>query len=261
MRKFLILLYSSAAFIVFTILIWYFSVPTDIIKEKIEKTISMSIGANANVKITGLEKGLFFSLHLDDLAIFKGVAHIINASDISVQMNPLYLYKRDIGIQLNGKIGSGHINGVFKGTGKGVIKADGIDLSSLQYLKDLGINSSGILSSETILSNNSSETKFTVTGLSMKGGALDILPLVNSFKKAQGLIIADKNQITVTSMSLDGDKGYARAKGKIVNGSVDLVFELMPEFGRLEEFEKMLIKQYETSPGYYVFPYKGKLAI
>ncbi|MBI4826902.1 MAG: type II secretion system protein GspN [Nitrospirae bacterium] len=261
MRRSLIFLYSSAAIIIFTILIWYFSVPDNLIKENIEQRISRSIGANTGVKITGLEKGLFFSIHLDDLAIYKGAAHIINASDISVQMNPLYLYKGDIGLDLNGKIGGGHINGIFKEADKGVIKADGIDLSSLQYLKGLGINCSGILSSETILANNSSETKFTVTGLSMKGGALDILPLINSFTKAQGLIIADKKQITVTSLSLEGDKGYARAKGKIVNGNADMVFELMPEFNRLEEFEKMLIKQYETSPGYYVFPYRGKLSI
>lgn len=261
MRKFLILLYSLAALIVFTILIWYFSVPSDLIKENIEKTISRSIGANTGVKITGLNKGPFFTLHLDDLAIFKGNDHVINASDISVQINPLYLYKGAVGLDLNGKIGNGSIDGVFKEVGKGVIKAKDIDLSSIQYLKDMGINCSGYLSTETKLDKDSSETRFTVTGLGMKGGALDILPLVNSFNKAQGLIIADKDQITVTSLSLDGDKGYARAKGRIVNGSVNMVFELMPESGRLEEFEKMLIKQYESSPGYYVFPYRGRLSL
>jgi len=122
MRRSLILLYSSAAFIVFTILIWYISVPTDLIKEKIEQTISRSIGANTGVKITGLKKGLFFSMHIDDLAIDQRGAHIINASDIAVQMNLLYLYKGNIGLDLNGNIGGGHINGNFKEAGKGVIK-------------------------------------------------------------------------------------------------------------------------------------------
>lgn len=261
MRKILIFLYSAAAFIIFTILLWYFSVPSDIVKKKIEKTISLSIGANTSVKITGLDKGPFFSLHLDDLAVYNGGTHIISASDISVQINPLYLYRGDIGIDLNGKIGTGNINGNFTKPGRGVIKTKDIDLATLQSLKDLGINGSGMLSTETIINETVSETRFTVIGLSMKGGTLDVLPLVSSFTEAQGLIIAEENKTTVKSLSLDGDKGYARAKGKIVKGRVDMVFELMPESGRLEEFEKMLINQYESSPGYYVFPYSGRLSI
>ena len=75
------------------------------------------------------------------------------------------------------------------------------------------------------------------------------------------MLISEGDKLTISSLSFDGDKGYARAKGDIEKGMVDMKFEFMPEFGKLEEFEKMLIKKYESSPGYYVFPYKGRLPI
>jgi hypothetical protein len=83
--------------------------------------------------------------------------------------------------------------------------------------------------------------------------------LIDSFRKVQGLITLSGNSVTINSLSLDGDRAYARAKGNIINGSADMTFELMPEFRKLEDFEKLLIKKYESSPGHYVIPFKGRL--
>ena len=73
-----------------------------------------------------------------------------------------------------------------------------------------------------------------------------------------GQVVAIKNNIiTFDSVSLEGDKGYARLKGRITNGYMNMALEIMPEAGKLTSLEKMLIGKYIVSPGYYVVPLKG----
>ena len=65
--------------------------------------------------------------------------------------------------------------------------------------------------------------------------------------------------IKITSISLEGDKGYARLKGDITNRRMDLSLELMPDENKLSTGESMLIGRHIVSPGYYVIPIKKSL--
>lgn len=261
MKKISYLLYAAGAFIIFVILIWYFSVPPHLIEDELERTISKSLGTDIRAEISGFKKGPFFTMYFDDLDIYRIEDHVLNISNLSVRVNPLYLFKKHLAFTLNGNIGEGHIEGRFELPEGGTIKAGNVDLGSINYLKNLGVNSTGSITASAILSNNSFETRFRIDDLNIESHALDFIPLISSFRNVRGLITVKGNDVTISSLAFEGDKGYARARGNIVNGSIDMVFEFMPETGMLEDFEKMLIKQYESSPGYYVIPYKGKLSI
>ena len=67
------------------------------------------------------------------------------------------------------------------------------------------------------------------------------------------------NTIKIPSISLEGDKGYARIKGDITDGFMNLILELMPSTDELQPIESMLISKYQISPGYYVIPIEGPL--
>ncbi len=261
MNKILALLSTAAALIIFVLLLWYVSVPQELIEKQIKRSIARSLGNDITVEITGLSKGPLFTLHFDRIEIYKDTLHALTITDLSTQINPLYIYKKNIELSLNGKIGTGDIRGTFLLPDGGSFSAQKIELASIHYLKGLGIESSGYLSADAILNKSSSEIRFTVGDLNISKSPLSVIPLISSFKSSQGMLTVAGDKLSVRSLSLDGDKGYARAKGYINKGMVDMKFEFMPEFGKLEEFEKILIKQYESSPGYYVFPYRGSLPI
>ena len=68
------------------------------------------------------------------------------------------------------------------------------------------------------------------------------------------------NDLQVDSISLEGEKGFARLKGKINNGLADMTLELMPLKDSLNTLESMLIGKYIVSPGFYEIPINGPLA-
>jgi type II secretion system protein N len=261
MKKISYLLYAAGAFIIYVMLMWYFSVPPHLIEDELERTISESLGTDIRVEISGFNKGPFFTMHFNDLDIYRIEDHALNVSNISVRVNPMYFYNKHLTFTLDGSIGNGYIEGKFELPDGGTIKAGNVDLGSIDYLQGLGVSSAGSITASSILSNDSFETKFKVENFSIESSFLNFIPLISSFRTVQGLITVKGNDVTISSLTFEGDKGYARAKGNIMNGSMDMVFELMPETGMLEDFEKMLIKQYESSPGYYVIPYKGRLSL
>ncbi len=55
-----------------------------------------------------------------------------------------------------------------------------------------------------------------------------VIPLLNTFRKLRGSLSVKGNTVMIDSVSLEGEKGYARLKGDIKNGVTDLSLELMP---------------------------------
>jgi hypothetical protein len=187
MKKILIPLYIAAALVIFTILVWYISVPTSLIKDKLIETISASAGPNIHTEITGLSKGLFFNLHFESLDIYDGDKHAIRITGLSLQMSPAYLYKRNLAVTISGKLGSGDIHGDLHLPDGGTINADNVGLDSIPYMKSLGIRGTGSLSAEAILKKNSLEGKFRIEGLHLEESPFSMIPLINSFNEAQGI--------------------------------------------------------------------------
>jgi hypothetical protein len=84
-------------------------------------------------------------------------------------------------------------------------------------------------------------------------------PLLSSFHTVQGVLNIVNDKIRIESLGIEGEKGYARVKGDITAGFMNLTLELMPSAGKLSPAELMLIDSYRQSPGYYVIPLKNHL--
>ncbi len=253
------LLYLAISTPVFIVLIWFFAVPDSLIKTIIEDSISNRGRPKTDISIKGLKKGLFFTVHVDNLELNIDNTPALIITDISSKFNPLHLLKKQFAFSFKGKIGTGNIEGYFRLPEDGNLKIDNVELSAVPYLASVGIEGRGLISAELNLKNNTVNVIFKIPDADIKGSVGGIPLPISSFHKIQGFLSLEGNTITIKSISLEGDKGYARLKGNITNGFMKLVLELMPDADELKPVESMLIGQYQISPGHYVIPINGPL--
>lgn len=253
------LLYIAVGFPLFIILVWFFAVPDSLIKSNIEDSISNNGKLDASASIKGLKKGLFFTVHIDSLELNINKTPAVTITDISAKINPLYLLKKYFAVSVKAKIGAGDIEGSFKLPETGTLKIDNVEINDIPYLASAGISGRGIISALLNLKNNVAEVTFKIPDADIQALLMGIPLPVSSFNKIHGAFQAENNTIRVTSISLEGDRGYARLKGDITNGFMNLVLELMPVANGLTPEESMLISKYQISPGYYVIPIEGPL--
>ncbi len=259
MTRFRNFLYLVISIPVFIILIWSLALPDSLIKTTIEDSISSRGKPNINASIKGLRKGVFFTVYADSLELKIGKTPALRITDISSRINPLHLLKKQFAFSIKGKIGTGDIEGFFKLPNSGSLKIDNAELNAIPYLASVGLEGSGLISANLNLKNNTIDVIFRIPDADIQGSAMGMPLPISSFHKIQGALILKENTIKVTSISLDGDRGYARLKGDVTNGFMNLILELMPSAGELNSVESMLISKYQISPGYYVIPIEGPL--
>ncbi len=252
------ILYAVTGIPVFIILIWFFAIPDNLLKDKIEDSISRSGKIKITASITGLRKGLFFNVYADRLDLKIDKTPALRITDISVRINPLFLLKKQFAVSIKGKIGTGNINGSFKLPGQGNMKIDKVEIDALPYMTSIDIKSNGFISANLDLKDDTMHVIFEIPDLNIQDSII-MIPFINSFHRVQGALSLKGNTIKVESIGLEGEKGYARIKGEITNGSMNLILELMPSADELEPVESMLIGKYQISPGYYVIPIKGSV--
>lgn len=241
------------------ILSWFFAVPDDLLKKRIEDSISTAENSAINASIEGFEKGIFFSFNADSLKLKRGDIPLFNITAISGRINPLYLLKRQLSFSITGKLGEGDIEGSFRLPEDGNLKITNADLKAIDYLSQIGIESSGYISSDIVLNGGTVQITFEIPDLNIKNSGRITLPFLNSFNRIQGALSLNEDTIKVRSISLEGTKGYARLKGAIDRGVMNLALELMPSSKEVTPVELMLIEKYKVSPGYYLIPLKGPL--
>lgn len=258
--KLLNLLYAVTGLAVFLILAWLFAVPNELLQEKVENAVSRS-GADMTLSIEGLRKGIFFSLYADavDLSIEGKPALRIN--NLSINLTPRHLNTGNLAFSVKGEIGTGTIEGTVKLPMKGSFRIDKAELRSVPYPRRFGIEVGGHLSSDIELENEKIDAVFIIPDLDIQSPETEVIPLLNTFRMMQGSVHMDGNDLRVDSISLEGEKGFARLKGKIENGFADMTLELMPFEKNLTAIESMLIGKYIVSPGYYAVPLNGPLAL
>jgi len=247
-----------AAIPVFIILIWFFAVPDTLIKEKIEESISGKGQGNISGTITGFQKGIFFSARADTLEVTLDDMPALTITELEGSFNPRQLLSGRLVFSIKGRIGTGTVTGTLRYPADGEINIETAELSSIPYLTRAGIESGGYVSSGITIKDNNARIEFRIPDLAIRGGT-SVIPFIESFHKTQGVVTVTGNDVMVESVSLEGDKGFARLKGEIRNGAKDLSLELMPEMNKLISLESMLISRYQVSPGYYVIPVKGQL--
>jgi len=252
------ILYLLLAVPIIIILFWTVAVPTELIEEKIEEAISNAGNADISADVTGLHKGMLLSLHADSIDIEVSKKKAISFEDLSISFSPAYIFDGELALLITGHIGTGEINGLLKFPIWGKVTIDNAKLNAIPYLTQFGIDINGSVFSEIHIEADSIKVTFDVPDLSI-GDDSTIIPLLNTFRKLRGSLSVKGNTVMIDSVSLEGEKGYARLKGDIKNGVTDLSLELMPDMDKLKAMESMLIGKYIISPGYYVVPIKNRL--
>ena len=259
--KLLNFLYGIIGLTVFLILVWLFAVPNELMQEKIENAVSRSGNGSLTLSINGIRKGIFFSLYADTINLSIDNKPALSINDLSINFTPRHLNAGKLAFLVKGKIGTGTIEGILMLPMKGNFNIDKVGLDSVPYLRRFGVEVSGHLTSGIKLNNEKVEAVFNVPDLYIDNPAVDVIPLINTFRRMQGSVHMDGNDLKINSISLEGEKGFARLKGQIRNGYANMTLELMPVERSLNTLESMIIGKYIVSPGYYEVPINAPLPI
>jgi hypothetical protein len=243
---------------VLCILLWVVAIPDDLIRDHIEHAVARSGNSHMSLSVKGFEKGIFFALYAQSLHLTIDGKSALTVTDFTGSFSPGYLTEGSLGIKINGKIGTGNISGILKLPLDGKVTIDSAELSAVPYLLDLPVDINGTVSAESNIRDNAIDIIFDVPDLHIDDSA-SVIPLLNTFKRLQGALVVKGNLISLDSVSLEGDKGFARLKGDIRGNVMNLALELMPIAKKLSTMESMLIGKYVVSPGYYVVPLKGPM--
>jgi type II secretion system protein N len=258
MNKLLNILYVLAGLIVFLLLVWFFAIPVSLIQSNIEDVVAQSGNNNMKLSIEGLRKGLLLNLYADKLTLEIDSKPALIITEFAGNFAPAYLLDGKLALRIKGNIADGDLNGVFQFPVNGEIKIERAALDKIPYLSRFGIDIKGSVSSDITLDIEAVNIVFKVPDLSIDEST-SVIPLLNTFHALQGSVSIIQNKVQVESISLEGDKGYARLKGSILNNRMDLAIELMPDRDKLNALESMMIGKYIVSPGYYVVPIKGMM--
>jgi len=244
---------------VFFSLVWLFAIPTSLIQERIEDAIASSGDGSLSFSVSGLRKGIFLDLSADSLTLVLDQQPALEIVNFRMNIAPRHLSEFRLAFTINGEMGDGKVHGTIKLPLDGTIHIERAELNEIPYLKRTGIDIYGNMTSEISVKTDSVNAVFQIPDLTIRDSVMTVIPLLSSFRKMQGSLSLAGNNLKVDSVSLDGEKGYARLKGTITKGNMDLTLELMPDASKLNTMESMLIGKYIISPGYYLVPVRGQL--
>ena len=260
MNKLLNTLYVLAGILIFLVLVWLFAVPVNLLQSNIEDVVARSGNSNMTLSIEGLRKGVFLNLYADKLELNIDDRTALIVTDFAGTFAPGYLLEGKLAVRIKGDIADGDLSGVFQLPVNGSIKIENAALDKIPYLTRFGLDIKGSANSDITMDIDKVKVMFKVPDLSIDESS-SIIPLLNTFHTLQGSVSIVQNNVQVESVSLEGDKGYARLKGNILNNRMDLVIELMPDRDKLNALESMMIGKYIVSPGFYVVPIKGMMPL
>ena len=134
----------------------------------------------------------------------------------------------------------------------------------MPFLASKGIAGSGVITGECKFDDHGGDFRFSIQGLRLKDESLggSMIPL-DLFVEGRGIISIDEERIRIRSFSLEGKGIYARLKGMIAGGRMDLTIETMPDALLIREraHSFSLIENFKVSPGYYVIPIKSSFPL
>jgi type II secretion system protein N len=243
---------------------WLIAVPTDAIREYAEERLRKG---SLGTELVGLEKGLFLDFRIQAADVNRDGERLVSLENITASLKPLQsLTSLMAGVDFRGNLGGGGINGILK-INKRIHEADlslnDIKVEELGLFEYTGTSGSGILNAEFNMKDNAGHAKFTVLDTRFEPITYQGLKIpINLFHTLRGAVDMEGNKLTVRSISLDGEGLYARAKGTVNNGRIDIVLELMPEKEMMSSaMVSVLLRPYKVSPGHYEIPIKTSLSM
>lgn len=253
------LIYITLAIPLIAVLVWYVAIPERLVTTSLEKAIRNQTQPGIDVSLSGLKKGPLFSMSADTADITVDNVPAVTVTDITTRIDPVESLRDQVTFLLSGKIGTGEILGRFSRHGDGTLTVRDAELNSISYFAATGLQGVGRISADIVISGDTMDVTFTIPDAEITGSPMGVLLPVKAFRKVQGAFSVSKSSVSITSISMEADKGYARLKGTITNSIMNLNLEIMPESGKLESFETMMLSRYQVSPGYYVIPIQGPL--
>lgn len=196
----------------------------------------------------GFKKGLFYNFRIEELEIKRAGRRALVINGISGSIRP----GLKISVPFSGTVEGGVLNGLLI-VGKNQRR---LTLNIVNAgISDILPGSRGTLNAEAFIDGNAGEVKFSITGAEIKPGSLYEIQIPVKFHTARGALVIAGDKLEVKSVSLEGERLYARLKGSYTGGADStLELELMPEDPSDPVFA--FAGRYKVAPGFYRIPLK-----
>jgi type II secretion system protein N len=251
-----------AIFIVFGL--WFLAVPEDLIKVRMER-----LGGDClQVEVADVRKGLFYNFGSQRITLRRSADVLLFVDNFKGRINLFSLFRGRLTLFIQGDVSGGTIEGVVDllgGRDRVDLRLDHSSIEGIPWLARIGLRGKGILSAELRLDEGAGDLQFSVRDARFENTSSSglVLPL-DWFEKVKGTMAVRGNSIRVKFLSLEGEEIYARVKGEIVEGKMDLVVELMPDSSFMKKGKGFLfsaIEHYKVSPGHYLIPIKSSISL
>ncbi|KJU84598.1 conserved hypothetical protein, secreted [Candidatus Magnetobacterium bavaricum] len=232
--------------------VWMVAIPEELIVNWIKASVEKPL----LIEVNDLRKESLFTVKIKDVRLLLSKNNdVIVLNDCTIRINPVFLPFHTVRVYFNAGVSGGYIKG------SGIIKKDlisvnghmdDIELSGLNYLKKHSLKGHGIFSGDFTFYKGAGELAFKIRDFTFN----DLyshgiyLPL-KYFNVINGLLVLKDEHLTAESVTFSGVGIYARIKGKLAKGSINMQIDVMPEDNFPDKSKLALIKNYEVSPGVY----------
>lgn len=252
-------------FLFFVVGLWSIAIPESLIVDLIEGSLSRDY---IYLRIKGLEKGLFYNFSAEEILLKKRGAggdsedFLLQFKNVSGRLDFMSLLELSPELSFDCGMNGGDIRGEIRLAGDRDVRINGsaISIKGIPFLEPLGIRGEGIMSGDFSLRDGRGELRFSVSGLRLDNASFGgvFLPL-EIFGGIKGAAAISGETVEVRSFAMSGKGAYARVRGNIKGGRMDMTFELMTDSSfTLEPFFGALLEPYRVSPGYYAVPLRGE---
>jgi type II secretion system protein N len=216
------------------------------------------------IEVEGLEKGLFYNMSVERLVLKSSGEEQVSLDNIHARINPLPLILLRLNLYFDGGIEGGIISGhmnLARNKMRMDVNVKEADISEIPLFKIAGLQGTGTISGRFTTINGKGHVEFFTEDASFEPAIFSGITVpLNFFHSVRGSFDIKGNIINVVSVALGGKNIYARLKGTIKDGVMDLNMELMPGISFIENPLFVYgLEKYKVSPGYYLIPVKGKI--
>ncbi len=257
------LLLAAGMLALFIVLgLWFLAVPEDLIKARVERLG----GDHLRVEVADLRKGPFYDFGSQRITLCRSADVLLFVDNFKGRINPFSLFRGKLTLFIRGDVSGGTLEGVMDllwGRNQVDLRMNQSSIEGIPGFAKMGLRGKGTLSGELKLEEGAGDVRFSIQDARFENCPSSgvILPL-NWFDRVKGTMTVGGNSIRVNSLSLEGEGIYARVKGEIVEGKLDLVLELMPDRSFVSKKEALIfaaIDRYRVSPGHYRIPIKSTM--
>jgi type II secretion system protein N len=216
-------------------------------------------GSGLAIDVAGFRKGFFYDFDAQNVSLKKSDRALLKAENVSCGLDlPSLLFLKPV-IRCDGETAGGRIEGSVGLLGqRGPIKVSIADarIEEMPFLSALGVGGSGSISGRMNLESGTGDILFALKDVHLLPASFGGIKVpLDVFTDGTGALALDGRRLKVTSFSLEGRGIYARIKGAIEGGTMNLKMELMPEKSFAEENRILaLLAAYRDSPGHYSIP-------